>query len=144
MDTHYRKLENMYHLAPINAFYKPKLIVEKGKTELTLSVRSEFYHAAQAVHGSVYFKALDDAAFFAVNSIVLDVLVLTANFTLYLLQPVNKGVLRSHGLVLHKSKSSFIAEAVLYDEEGVQIARGSGSFIRSKIALTEEIGYKTS
>jgi hypothetical protein len=33
-------------------------------------VRPDFFHAAHAVHGSVYFKALDDAAFFAVASLV--------------------------------------------------------------------------
>jgi acyl-coenzyme A thioesterase PaaI-like protein len=36
------------------------------------------HHSIHAVHGSVYFKALDDAAFFAVNSLVEDVFVLTA------------------------------------------------------------------
>lgn len=141
-NDHFRKLERMYNLAPINAFYKPTLTVERGKTELTIAVRPEFFHAANAVHGSVYFKALDDAAFFAVNSLVEEAFVLTANFTLYFLQPVNEGILRARGQVVYESKNSFVAEAVLEDEQGHQIARGSGSFIRSKIPLTAEMGYR--
>lgn len=131
----------MYCSAPINAFYKPKLKVEKGKTELSITVRPEFFHAASAVHGSVYFKALDDAAFFAVNSLVEDVFVLTANFNLYFFQPIQEGALLAHGKVLYESKSSFMAEAVLYGPNANQVARGSGSFIRSKIPLNKDIGY---
>lgn len=141
MEDHFRKLERMYHEAPINAFYEPQLSVERGKADLRITVKPEFFHAAHAIHGSVYFKALDDAAFFAVNSLVENAFVLTANFTLYFLQPVSQGVLHAHGEVTYESHSSFIAEAVLHDEQGHQIARGSGSFIRSKIPLSEEIGY---
>lgn len=140
--NHFRKLERMYLSAPINEFYKPKLTIERGKTELIIPVRSDFFHAAAAVHGSVYFKALDDAAYFAVNSLVDDVFVLTANFNLYFFQPVSKGNLIAQGTVIYESKSSFIAESIIFDQEGNQVSRGSGSFIRSKIPLNEEIGYR--
>jgi len=139
---HFRKLERMYYSAPINAFFKPTLKVEHGKTEISITVHPDFFHAASAVHGSVYFKALDDAAFFAVNSLVEDVFVLTANFNLYFFQPIQKGDLIAYGTVVYESKSSYMAEAVLYDPDGAQIARGSGSFIRSKIPLSEDIGYR--
>lgn len=141
-NDHFRSLERMYHEAPINAFYKPKLTVERGKSDLKIAVRPEFYHAAQAIHGSVYFKALDDAAFFAVNSLVEDVFVLTANFTLYFLHPVQQGILHAHGEIKYESASVFIAEATLYDGQGQQISRGGGTFIRSKILLTPEVGYQ--
>ena len=72
---HFRKLERMYHAAPINQFYRPVLTVGEGSAELEIPIRPEFFHAAAAVHGSVYFKALDDAAFFAVNSLVTEVFV---------------------------------------------------------------------
>jgi acyl-coenzyme A thioesterase PaaI-like protein len=41
--------------------------------------------------GSVYFKMLDDAAFFAVNSIVEDVFVYTVSLNVQLLRPVASG-----------------------------------------------------
>ena len=129
-DTHFRKLERMYHAAPINEFFKPKLSVQKGKAEMRAEVRPEFFHAARAIHGAVYFKALDDAAFFAANSLVEDVFVLTINFNLYLLKPLDKGLIIARGSVLYESNNSLIGESVLYDQDENQIARGTGTFIR--------------
>ncbi len=132
----------MYHAAPVNQFFRPVLRVDEGRAELEIPVREEFFHAAAAVHGSVYFKALDDAAFFAVNSLVTDVFVLTVSFNIYLTRPVSEGVLRARASVVHRSRQTFIADAELFDQNARQIARGSGSFMRSQIALTAEIGYR--
>lgn len=141
-DAHYRKLERLYASAPINRLYEPKLTIAQGRAELVMPVKPEFFHAANAVHGSVYFKALDDAAFFAANSLVEDVFVLTASFTIYLLRPVAQGTMTAKGEVVHETKSSLVAESVLVDAEGRQIARGSGTFVRSKLRLTPDIGYE--
>jgi hypothetical protein len=43
---------------------------------------------------------------------------------------------------VHKDRRQFIAEAVLHDSAGNEIARGSGVFVRSKFPLSEDIGYK--
>jgi len=40
------------------------------------------------------------------------------------------------------TKAHFFAEAVLYDEDGREIARGSGKFVCGKTKLTQKIGYK--
>jgi uncharacterized protein (TIGR00369 family) len=140
-EEHFRKLERMYHGAPINVYFQPTLRVSNGTAELQMAVKPEFFHAAHAVHGSVYFKALDDAAFFAVNSLVTDVFVLTASYNIYLTRPVTAGVLRASGRVVHRSRTLFLAEAELFDGEERHVARGSGSFMRSTIALTPDVGY---
>lgn len=142
IEAHFRKLEHMYAGAPINAFFQPALHVAEGTAEVTLSLQPEFHHAAGAAHGSVYFKALDDAAFFAVNSLVQDAFVLTVSFNLYLLRPVRVGVLRAVGSVVYASKNLFVAEANLHNAEGELVARGSGTFMRSRISLSEELGYQ--
>ena len=85
---------------------------------------------------------LDDAAFFAANSFVDDVFVLTVSFNIHLVRPVDKGVIRAVGTVKYKSKNLFVAEAILYNEEGKIISFGTGNFMRSKVALTGLIGYK--
>jgi uncharacterized protein (TIGR00369 family) len=138
---HFRKLERMYHAAPINQFYRPVLTVGEGSAELEIPIRPEFFHAAAAVHGSVYFKALDDAAFFAVNSLVTEVFVLTVSFNIYLTRPISEGVMRAQASVVHRSRQLFLADAELFDDRARQIARGSGSFMRSQIALRAGIGY---
>jgi uncharacterized protein (TIGR00369 family) len=140
-DDHFRKLERLYHAAPINQFFEPRLSVSEGRAEVTVTIRPDFFHAARAVHGSVYFKSLDDAAFFAVNSLVEDVLVLTVSYNVYLTRPVSEGTIRATGRVVHQSRQLFLAEAELLDDRDRQIGRGTGSFMRSSIALSPEIGY---
>ena len=90
-DDHFAKLERMYASAPINRYFAPELRVSEGRADLVIPVRADFFHAAHAVHGSVYFKALDDSAFFAVSSLVLDVFVLTVSFNVYLTRPITEG-----------------------------------------------------
>ena len=141
-EEHYRKLERMYRSAPINEFFKPEIFISQGTAEIKVEVDSRFFHAANAVHGSVYFKSLDDAAFFAVSSLVDDYFVLTSNFNLYLHAPVTAGTMRSVGKVVRGGGSSFLAEAVLYNEKNEEIARGSGMFVKSRIKFDPEMGYR--
>ncbi len=131
----------MYASAPINAYFAPRLTVGEGRAEVSIPVRPEFFHAAHAVHGSVYFKALDDAAFFAVNSLVNDVFVLTVTYNVYLTRPVTSGVMTAVGQVVSRSKNLFVAEAELTDDQGRALGRGSGSFMRSAIPLSPAVGY---
>lgn len=141
-EEHYRRLERMYLAAPINEFYKPAIRISRGAAEITVNVEARFFHAANAIHGSVFFKSLDDAAFFAVSSLVEDNFVLTSTFNLYLLAPVAAGVIRSQGRVVRGGGSSFLAESVLYNGQHDEIARGSGMFVKSKIKLAPEMGYR--
>ena len=140
-EEHYRKLERMYGGAPVNGYYRPVMHVAHGTAEVTIPVRRDFHHAAGAVHGVVYFKLLDDAAFFAANSLVEDVFVLTVSLTSYLTRPIVEGEMKAFGRVVHQSGRLIIADAEVLDGEGRQLARGTGTFMRSNIALSAEIGY---
>jgi len=140
-EEHYRKLEQMYLHAPINQLFRPQIQISEGRAEVSLPLRSDFWHAAGAVHGAVYFKMLDDAAFFAANSLVTDVFVLTVSFNVYFTRPVSAGELRSRGWVTHQSRRLLLAEAELLDDQGRQVARGSGAFMRSDTPLDSVPGY---
>jgi uncharacterized protein (TIGR00369 family) len=141
-EEHFRKLERMYARAPVNEYFGPRLEVSEGRAEVVLPIRTDFLHAAGGVHGAVCFKALDDAAFFAVSSLVEDVFVLTVSFTVYFTRPISTGELKAIGRVVHASRRLFIAEAEVVDSNGSQVARGSGTFMRSRAPLTPEIGYR--
>ena len=141
-EEHFRKLERMYASAPLNEYYKPTMHISEGQAEVAIAVRRELFHAANAVHGALYFKCLDDATFFAVNSLVDDVFVLTVSFNLYLLRPISAGEMRATGRVVYRSRQLFVAEAELVDQDGKPIGRGSGTFMRSAMPLSPEIGYK--
>jgi uncharacterized protein (TIGR00369 family) len=138
---HYRRLERMYAAAPITQWFGAAIEVGEGRAVVTIPVKGEFFHAAGAVHGSVYFRALDDAAFFAVSSAVDDVFVLTASFNVYFLRPIASGLLRAEGRVTHASSRLFVAEATLHGPDGKVLAQGSGSFMKSAIRLSETPGY---
>jgi uncharacterized protein (TIGR00369 family) len=140
-EEHYRKLERMYASAPINDYFQPVMQVSEGRAVVSMKVRRDFFHAANAAHGALYFKALDDAAFFAVNSLVPDVFVLTVSLNAYLTRPVSEGEIRAVGQVVYRSRRLFVAESQLFDSEGNEVARGSGTFVPSDIPLSPQIGY---
>jgi len=140
-DEHHRKLERLYAAAPVSRWYGATIAIHDGHAEVRIAVRPEFHHAANAVHGSVYFRALDDAAFFAANSRVRDVFVLTVSYTVHFARPVASGELRAVGRLVHGSGRLFLAEAELLDGEGQLLGRGSGVFTRSSIPLDPAIGY---
>ena len=141
-DEHHRRLERMYMAAPANEYFRPEIRIDEGTAEVQLTARPDFFHAASAVHGSVYFKLLDDATFFAASSLVRDVFVLTASFNIYFLRPVSSGVMTARGTVVSRSTRLLIGEGVLVDDEGREIARGSGTFMPSRVQLDERLGYR--
>ena len=143
LPEHYRKLERMYLQANINTmlFDTTTCAISMEKAEIGLTLSEKYYHALGAIHGSVYFKLLDDAAFFAVSSIVEDVFVLTSTFNINLIRPVKNGEIMAIGKVKSRSSNLFVAESTLFNEAGKEIASGTGSFVKSKTSLAEEIGY---
>ena len=145
MISHYKKLENMYLQANVNTkiYTTTKASISKGKSVISIDIENKYFHALGAIHGSVYFKLLDDACFFAVNSLVEDAFVLTTSFNIHITKPVSSGKIEAIGKVRFKSKKNlFTAEATLYNENGQEIAFGTGDFAKSKIVLAPEIGYK--
>ncbi len=141
-EEHYRKLENMMHSSPFVSFAGARVSVGKGEAHITLPVQKKLFHAAGAMHGALYFLALDNASFFAANSLVDDVFVLTTSFTTYITRPVSEGGVEAVGRVVNRNRSQFICESILYNSDKREIARANGIFVRSKIPLSEKIGYR--
>lgn len=140
---HYRKLEWLYASAPCNRYFAPEISISEGEAEIVLPIREDLHHAGHAVHGTVYFKAADDAGYFAVNSLVEDVLVLTVQINLHLLRPVSRGVVRGRGRVVQATERLWVAESIVSDEAEREIGRASGVFVRSRVPLTPDIGYRS-
>lgn len=143
-DLHYRALERLYASAPVNALFESALtIVARGSTRLTFDVTETSYHAAGAAHGTIYFKMLDDAAFYAANTLVSDRFLLTTSFNLHFTKPVRKGRVIAEGRWVSGKRRVFVAESRLIDEEGDEIGRGTGTFMRSHIPLSGLPGYSS-
>lgn len=133
---HWRRLERLYLGAPINEYFQPTITVRDGEADVGVVVRADFYHAAAAMHGAVYFKLIDDAAFFAVASRVTDVFVLTATLSVTFTKPVTSGSLTAFGKVTGQEGRRFNAEARIADDAGNTVGHGAGVFVRSKIPLS--------
>jgi uncharacterized protein (TIGR00369 family) len=140
MSDHFQRLAAMYVNGPINQFFRPAIHIDGGFAEVRMTVRPDMHHAAHAAHGAVYFKMLDDAAFFAVQSLVTDAFVVTVSFSVQLLAPFVDGEMIATGRVVHQSKRLYLADSVI-EVGGQQVARGSGSFMRSSVRLDGGVGY---
>ena len=142
-EGHWRALERLYSSAPVNSKFASSLeVTGEGSARITFDITEDVFHAAGAAHGTVYFKMLDDAAFYAANSLVSDRFLLTTGFNLHFTKPLRTGRVIAEGRWISGKRRVFIAEAHLMDEEGDEIGRGTGTFMRSHIALSGLDGYR--
>ena len=139
---HWRALEGLYASAPINRLFDSRLEISgEGAASIQFAVDERHFHAAGAAHGTIYFKMLDDSAFYAANSLVTDRFLLTTSFNLHFSRPVRGGQIRAEGRWISGRRRVLVAESRLIDEEGEEIGRGTGTFMRSHIALSSLDGY---
>ena len=140
--AHHRALERLYAQAPINRLFDSRLeIVAPGVARIHFRLDERHFHAAGAAHGTSYFKMLDDAAFYAANSLVSDRFLLTTAFNLHLTRPLRAGDVVAEGRWISGRRRVFVADARLVDASGDEAARGTGTFMRSQIALAGLPGY---
>ena len=141
-ELHYRALEHLYHSARIQETISGSTItVSHSQAEITLPVIPAYFHGANAMHGALYFKLLDDAAYFAVASVVRDVFIITSSFQLNLVRPVSGGTIKAVGRLRSQGKNLYIAESTLYNEKGKEVAFGTGQFARTSQLLTSLPDY---
>lgn len=137
---HFSFLENMYLQAPIvTSLYPASAIhISEGHAIIECPAEPHYFHAANSLHGSVYFRMLDDAAYFAASSLETTYFLLTAEFSLKFLRPVSGGLLKAEGRTTGEfsAHGSINAEAWLYTSDGKPAARGKGTFVRSRNLLS--------
>src|SRR5690606_9668260 len=96
--VHYRALEALYASAPVNRLFESRLeVLGEGRARIRFTVDERVHHAAGAAHGTIYFKMLDDAAFYAANSLVSDRFLLTTAFNLHFTRPIRGGEVIAEG-----------------------------------------------
>jgi len=141
-DAHYRALESLYAAAPINRLFPSRLeVTGNGLARILFEIDASMFHAAGAAHGTIYFKMLDDAAFYACNSLVTDRFLLTTQFNLLFTRPLTAGPVIAEGRWASGRRRVFVGDARLVTADGDEVARGTGTFMRSQIALAKLPGY---
>ena len=79
---------------------------------------------------------MDDAAFYACNSLVTDRFLLTTAFNLLFTRPLRGGDGGRGRALGERRRRVFVGEARLIDADGEEAARGTGTFMRSHIPLS--------
>ena len=142
-EAHYRALESLYATAPINQLFDSRLeIPASGQARIRFTIDERHFHAGGAAHGTSYFKMLDDAAFYACNSMVTDRFLLTTAFNLLFTRPLGPGPVIAEGRWVSGQRRVFVAEARLIGADGEEAARGTGTFMKSRIPLAGLPGYR--
>jgi uncharacterized protein (TIGR00369 family) len=143
LQAHFRALESLYRSAPINRGFQSDIeITDAGSARIRFEIEERHFHAAAAAHGTLYFKMMDDAAFYACNSTVSDRFLLTTAFNLVFARPLKKGPVVAEGRWISGRRRVLIGEARLIDASGEEAARGTGTFMRSHIPLSGLPGYQ--
>ena len=140
--AHFRALESLYRSAPVNGLFVSDISIEEGAARIRFDVTEAMFHAAGAAHGTIYFKMMDDAAFYACNSLVTDRFLLTTAFNLHFTRPLKAGPVVAEGRWASGKRRVFVGDARLVDAEGEVAARGTGTFMRSRIPLSSLPGYR--
>lgn len=137
--THTERLSSMYGKSPIhqNCFHHARLEFEKDRARIYLPDAERYHHAGGGVHGSVFFKLLDDAAYFSAQQTEPTFFLLTQSFQIRFLRPGKAGLLKAEGQIRHQGKEYWICESRVFDEKGRELAFGEGQFVRSKLKLEE-------
>jgi acyl-coenzyme A thioesterase PaaI-like protein len=100
---HFSKLIDSQHTAFLTAMYKAAPVcgifnqhnitfdAETGNTTLHFTPDTKHCHTAGSLHGSGYFKLLDDASFFAAQAHITDNFIFTVSFNTYFIKAVVPG-----------------------------------------------------
>ena len=143
-EAHFRRLEALYRSAPVNQQFDSAIeIVSHGHARIRFKVEASSFHAANAAHGTLYFKMLDDAAFYAANSLISDRFLLTTAFNLHFTRPMREGEAIAEGRWISGRRRVMIADAHIIGPDGEEAARGTGTFLKSHIPLSSLPGYRS-
>ena len=142
-NEHFDRLIRLFQSAPINKgiFKNSSIDLSEGKAEYLFKVDQSLFHGANALHGAIYFKLLDDSAYFAAATLVKDHFLVTKSYDVQFVRPVHLERLIAKGWVTERSDDEIIAESEIFNEQGKLVAKGTGVFVRSKKFLNELEGY---
>ena len=141
-EAHFRRGAALYRSAPVKRQFESTIeITGPGLARIRFKVDEASFHAAGAAHGTVYFKMLDDAAFYAANSLISDRFLLTTAFNLHFTRPMRSGEAIAEGRWISGRRRVMIGDAHIIGPDGEEAARGTGTFLRSHIPLSSLPGY---
>lgn len=101
---------------------------------------SEHFHSGGALHGSVFFKFLDDASYFACATREFRYFLLTVSYNMRFLRAASDGAMWVEGRWMAEKDNALVGSSVLYDNKDRVLARGEGIFVCSALPWDNALG----
>ncbi|GBF33949.1 hypothetical protein DCCM_3060 [Desulfocucumis palustris] len=102
---------------------------DNGETVLKIPVEDKLLQFYGKVHGGVIASLIDAASAVAINlKLGPDRGANTVEMKINYLRPVEKGILYARGEVIHLGRTLAVGKADVWDDQGRQIAHGTGTF----------------
>jgi acyl-coenzyme A thioesterase PaaI-like protein len=143
LQDHLKKLENLYYTAPINEGLNTTISISENISTIEQFIVQSQCHAGQFAHGSVIFKLLDDAAYFAAASSQKEFFLVTASYEIKFRKPAPVGYYKAIGELIDSSGRLLKAESKVIDVNDQIIAKGKGLFSPTKQQLLHLKGYSS-
>lgn len=141
MNEHFIRLERLYRSAPIHELFEEfEFSLGTGTCEIQTSVGEGLFHGAGSLHGSIYFKLMDDSAYFAAMTVEKEYFIVTTQASIQLLRPVIAGDIIAKSRLIAQKEKEYTAEAELWSRNKL-VGKGQFEFRRSKKALSEIEAY---
>jgi len=142
-DTHFEKLTRCCMKCRISQFLDKKITIEKaGVARVAVPFHADLTQNSGFVHAAVLFEVGDTAGFMAANSMEETYSVLTVDYHINLMRPVREEGVFATSEVVNAGKTLYVARSDIYTESGKLVAAGQGTYMVSKILLTELDGYE--
>lgn len=130
-EQHFRELEQDYLDNPEHPLRDPGIRISEGEADIVLQLQEDDLHPAGGAFDALCFRLMNDAAAHAVGSLLEAGPACTAEFSVVLSHSAASSDLIARGRYVGRAGSTYLAEAMLTDTGGRELARGEGVFLES-------------
>ncbi len=142
MSTHFEKLTRCCMNCKISRFLDKTIEIEEaGRARVAIPFHGDLTQNADFLHAAMMFEVGDTAGFVAANSMEETFSVLTVDYHINLIRPVQKEGIYAVGHVVTAGRTLYVARSDIYSDSGKLVAAGQGTYTVSKIPLTDLDGY---
>jgi uncharacterized protein (TIGR00369 family) len=140
--THFEKLIRCCMNCKISQFLNKTITIEKaGVARVAIPFHNDLTQNSGFLHAAMLFEVGDTAGFMAANSMEETYSVLTVDYHINLIRPVEEAGVYARGEVVSAGRTLYVARSDIYSENGKLVAAGQGTYTVSRILLTDLDGY---
>lgn len=140
--THFEKLTRCCMECRISRFLDQTITIEKaGVARIAIPFHKDLTQNSNFLHAAMLFEVGDTAGFMAANSMEETYSVLTVDYHINLIRPVQGQGIYAIGEVITAGNTLYVARSNIYADSGKLAAAGQGTYMVSKILLADLDGY---